>query len=345
MTAGYADSDCADLKADPKPGPNWAEYLAGGLVNEDEARCLESLSKIPIAHNDSRIWACCTILGRQVSQEVIKYILDLLVQPVHRLSFDDQSLGQHWMENLYNLFKQFEKTSIHIRVLFLMSRLVRENSNSVVDCSTFLNICRQTLQTLDPELCIEALSAMTNTLEVDHVRLRLSQNERLIDAIKVNLATITNQPQLQYNALLCLWLVSFNATAVTELLKRSNILPITMSIAKTATKEKVLRVAVGFWRNCLERCKETVMPVLIGARVLDFISNCEKKQFSDPDLTFDLSFLKAELDAAILKLSTFDEYSSEIKSGNLDWTPPHKSTLFWRTNAMRLNENNGELLR
>ena len=43
--------------------------------------------------------------------------------------------------------------------------------------------------------------------------------------------------------------------------------------------------------------------------------------------------------------SSFDEYSSEVKSGRLEWSPVHKSEKFWHENAARLNEKNFELLK
>lgn len=47
----------------------------------------------------------------------------------------------------------------------------------------------------------------------------------------------------------------------------------------------------------------------------------------------------------IFIISSFDEYSSELKSGRLEWSPVHKSEKFWRENAVRLNEKNYELLK
>ena len=43
--------------------------------------------------------------------------------------------------------------------------------------------------------------------------------------------------------------------------------------------------------------------------------------------------------------SSFDEYSSEVRSGRLEWSPVHKSEKFWRENAARLCEKNFELLK
>lgn len=43
--------------------------------------------------------------------------------------------------------------------------------------------------------------------------------------------------------------------------------------------------------------------------------------------------------------STFDEYASEIKSGQLEWSPPHKSDLFWIDNAAKLERSDLEILK
>lgn len=42
--------------------------------------------------------------------------------------------------------------------------------------------------------------------------------------------------------------------------------------------------------------------------------------------------------------TTFDEYSAEVLSGRLRWSPPHRDANFWRENARRiLDENSSEL--
>jgi V-type H+-transporting ATPase subunit H len=42
---------------------------------------------------------------------------------------------------------------------------------------------------------------------------------------------------------------------------------------------------------------------------------------------------------------TYDEYTSELASGHLSWTPVHSSDLFWKENAQKLNEQNYEQLK
>jgi V-type H+-transporting ATPase subunit H len=43
--------------------------------------------------------------------------------------------------------------------------------------------------------------------------------------------------------------------------------------------------------------------------------------------------------------STYDEYTSELASGHLSWTPVHESDDFWKENATRLNEKDYEQLK
>lgn len=43
--------------------------------------------------------------------------------------------------------------------------------------------------------------------------------------------------------------------------------------------------------------------------------------------------------------STFEQYASEIETGKLEWSPPHKSDVFWKENAHKLEEHNYQLLR
>jgi V-type H+-transporting ATPase subunit H len=42
---------------------------------------------------------------------------------------------------------------------------------------------------------------------------------------------------------------------------------------------------------------------------------------------------------------TYDEYSSELLSGHLSWTPVHESELFWKENVTKLNDKDYEQLK
>jgi len=51
-----------------------------------------------------------------------------------------------------------------------------------------------------------------------------------------------------------------------------------------------------------------------------------------------VQYLRDELAANFESLTTYDEYTSELSSGHLSWTPVHESDDFWKENATKLNE-------
>ncbi len=84
---------------------------------------------------------------------------------------------------------------------------------------------------------------------------------------------------------------------------------------------------------------------MVQAKVLKQLSILQQHKFDDEDIMADIEFLNEKLLASIQDLSSFDEYSTEVKSGRLEWSPVHKSERFWRENAPRLIEKNYELLK
>jgi len=58
-----------------------------------------------------------------------------------------------------------------------------------------------------------------------------------------------------------------------------------------------------------------------------------------------VQFLRDELKARFESLTTYDEYTSELQSGHLSWTPVHESDMFWKENATKLNNQDYEQLK
>jgi V-type H+-transporting ATPase subunit H len=84
---------------------------------------------------------------------------------------------------------------------------------------------------------------------------------------------------------------------------------------------------------------------MLVAQLLPFVKNLSGRKWSDEDIIEDVKFLQEELTANFQSLSTFDEYSSELISGHLSWSPPHESEDFWRENAAKLNDKDYAQLR
>lgn len=86
---------------------------------------------------------------------------------------------------------------------------------------------------------------------------------------------------------------------------------------------------------------------LVQCKVLKHLEILQQsgQKFDDPDIIDDIEFLYQKLQESIQDLSSFDEYSTEVRSGRLEWSPVHTTEKFWRENAARLNEKNYELLK
>ncbi|CAI9534420.1 unnamed protein product [Staurois parvus] len=141
-----------------------------------------------------------------------------------------------------------------------------------------------------------------------------------------------------------------NCPQMCEYLRRYNIVPVLSDILQESVKEKVTRIILAAFKNLLEKSTERETRqeyalAMIQCKVLKQLENLEQQKYDDEDIVEDIKFLLEKLGESVQDLSSFDEYSSELKSGRLEWSPVHKSEKFWRENAARLNEKNYELLK
>uniref|UniRef100_A0A7N6C3V5 V-type proton ATPase subunit H n=1 Tax=Anabas testudineus TaxID=64144 RepID=A0A7N6C3V5_ANATE len=171
------------------------------------------------------------------------------------------------------------------------------------------------------------------------------------DGVNCITAVLSNKCgfQLQYQMIFCVWLLAFSPQ-LCEQLRRYNVVPALSDILQESVKEKVTRIILAAFRNLLEKSAERETRqeyalAMIQCKVLKQLENLEQQKYDDEDITEDIKFLLERLGESVQDLSSFDEYSSELKSGRLEWSPVHKSEKFWRENAVRLNEKNYELLK
>lgn len=104
---------------------------------------------------------------------------------------------------------------------------------------------------------------------------------------------------------------------------------------------------------------------MLVVKLLPFMENLSSRKWSDSDILEDIDYVKERLQENFQSLtwvrilgclflisltsffldSTFEQYASEIETGKLEWSPPHKSEAFWKENYSRLEEHNYQLLR
>lgn len=155
----------------------------------------------------------------------------------------------------------------------------------------------------------------------------------LVETLKSN-----NNPQMNYQVGFCFWLLTFEEDIAEQINKKYDVIPLFISVAQAAAKEKVVRVIIATFRNLVTKAPSANLPAMLVAQLLPFVKNLATRKWSDEDILEDVQFLIDELNARFESLTTWDEYASELTSGHLSWTPVHDSNMFWKENVTRLNE-------
>ncbi|KAK6542071.1 H(+)-transporting V1 sector ATPase subunit H [Orbilia ellipsospora] len=166
-----------------------------------------------------------------------------------------------------------------------------------------------------------------------------------VSAANTNLKQGGVNLQLLYHVLLAIWELSFETVIAEELDEKYDLLPPLVHLLRSALKEKILRVCLAIFTNLITKAPSTNLPSLLLARLLPLLTTLKTRKFTDPDLTADLETCLNALESFQMTQTNFDEYATEIRSGHLSWTPPHRNQDFWKKNARRIMEdNNGELV-
>ncbi|KAG8724134.1 H(+)-transporting V1 sector ATPase subunit H [Ceratobasidium sp. 395] len=145
-------------------------------------------------------------------------------------------------------------------------------------------------------------------------------------------------PQTAYLAGYCMWLMSFDEDVAKGVNAEFDVVPVLVGIAQGAGKEKVIRVIIATLKNLATKAPAQNLPSMLVAKLLPFCKNLATRKWTDEEILEDVTFLKDLLQQNFESLSTYDEYTSELASGHLSWSPVHESEAFWKENATRLDE-------
>uniref|UniRef100_A0A3Q2Z6H9 V-type proton ATPase subunit H n=1 Tax=Hippocampus comes TaxID=109280 RepID=A0A3Q2Z6H9_HIPCM len=357
---------------------NWQSYLQSQMISAEDC---EFIKKFEVANSEEK-QVILTNEGHQCAktflnlmahiskEQTVQYILTLIddtLQENHQrvsIFFDyaKKTKNTAWsyflpMLNRQDLFTVHMAARI-IAKLAAWGRDLMEGSDlnyyfnwikSQLNsrCRTRVNVCClfSSLQSSQYVQCVAGCLQLM--LRVNEYRFAWVE----ADGVNCITAVLSNKCgfQLQYQMIFCVWLLAFSPQ-LCEQLRRYNVVPALSDILQESVKEKVTRIILAGFRNLLEKSSERETRqeyalAMIQCKVLKQLENLEQQKYDDEDITEDIKFLLERLGESVQDLSSFDEYSSELKSGRLEWSPVHKSEKFWRENAVRLNEKNYELLK
>ncbi|XP_041101896.1 V-type proton ATPase subunit H-like [Polyodon spathula] len=358
---------------------NWQLYLQGQMISGEDCEFIKkfemarSEEKHTILTNEGHQCAktFLNLMAHISKEQTVQYILTLIddtLQENHQrvnIFFDyaKRTKNTAWSYFLPMLNRQ-DLFTVHMaaRIIAKLAAWGRELMEGS-DLNYYFNWIKTQLSSQK----LRAASAETGTVSPSDssqyvqcvagcLQLMLRVNEYRFawveaDGVSCIMAVLSNKCgfQLQYQMIFCIWLLAFSPQ-MCEFLRRYNVVPAMSDILQESVKEKVTRIILAGFRNLLEKSaeKETHQEyalAMIQCKVLKQLENLEQQKYDDEDISEDIKFLLEKLGESVQDLSSFDEYSSELKSGRLEWSPVHKSEKFWRENAARLNEKNYELLK
>uniref|UniRef100_A0A8C7ZQH4 V-type proton ATPase subunit H n=1 Tax=Oryzias sinensis TaxID=183150 RepID=A0A8C7ZQH4_9TELE len=342
---------------------NWQSYLQSQMISAEDC---EFIKKFEMANTEEK-QAILAQEGHQCAktflnlmahiskEQTVQYILTLIddtLQENHQrvnIFFDyaKKTKNTAWSYFLPMLNRQ-DLFTVHMaaRVIAKLAAWGRDLMEGS-DLNYYFNWIKSQLSSQSSQYVQCVAGCLQLMLRVNEYRFAWVE----ADGVNCITAVLSNKCgfQLQYQMVFCVWLLAFSPQ-LCEQLRRYNVVPALSDILQESVKEKVTRIILAAFRNLLEKSAERETRqeyalAMIQCKVLKQLENLEQQKYDDEDITEDIKFLLESLGESVQDLSSFDEYSSELKSGRLEWSPVHKSEKFWRENAGRLNEKNYELLK
>ncbi|KAJ2711314.1 H(+)-transporting V1 sector ATPase subunit H [Coemansia spiralis] len=152
--------------------------------------------------------------------------------------------------------------------------------------------------------------------------------------------------QMQYEAVFCLWLLTFERPIAATLNRKYDVIPTMAEIARSAVKEKVIRVVVATWANMLEQAPAANVPNMLVAKVPACLATLAAgRNFKDEDLRAGIRQLSEDMAAHTGVMTTWDEYVNEVASGKLEWAPAHRSEQFWKLHMQKMDSDDHRVVR
>ncbi|XP_048451893.1 V-type proton ATPase subunit H isoform X4 [Rhincodon typus] len=342
---------------------NWQSYLQGQMISGEDCEFIKkfeaarSEDKQRILDNEGHQCAktFLNLMAHISKEQTVQYILtmiDDMLQENHQrvnIFFDyaKKTKNTAWSYFLPMLNRQ-DLFTVHMaaRIIAKLAAWGRELMEGS-DLNYYFNWIKTQLSSQSSQYVQCVAGCLQLMLRINEYRFAWVE----ADGVNCILAVINNKCgfQLQYQMIFSFWLLAFSPQ-LCEYLRRLNIVPALSDILQESVKEKVTRIILATFRNLLEKSAERETHqeyalAMIQCKVLKQLENLEQQKYDDEDIADDIKFLLEKLGESVQDLSSFDEYSSELKSGRLEWSPVHKSEKFWRENAARLNEKNYELLK
>jgi len=207
------------------------------------------------------------------------------------------------------------------------------------------NVLEEVLQWINerlrkPSTAEIGLAGLQHLLRQEDVRVKFHEDDGL-NRLGSLIKNVSQETQLLYHTLLCLWLMSYSNHIASEF-HTTNVIHYIVGVLKAVPKEKIIRLGVAVLANIANKGENN--HVMIEAKVYRFLETSNQRKWADEDLLNDLEFLTDTISEVISEMSSWDAYKTEVSSGILERTPVHYSERFWKENLNMFEKDKFELL-
>ncbi|KAF1804606.1 ATPase, V1 complex, subunit H [Mucor lusitanicus] len=355
----YLDDMLDKIRAAEIP---WEDYKSSGLITEDEVAMIKHVEDKsvddlgPIMSEHGLYYAALYLelmqkLARvDALQKVLILIHDMLDGNEERIALFHEA-GKNAAEFPFEPFHKALRIGdefIGIQSSKILTLLICSTPQRDIDIHEFFRWMTFQLQSQHQhviELNVQILDAL---FHIPAYRQAFWKTSHAIDSLVSILKNASSRnlgPQKIYELTFAIWLLTFDTEIAKNLDKKCQIIPTLVELAKSAVKEKIIRVIIATFRNLIEKAPAENMSAMLVAKLLPLCEHLATRKWTDQEIADDIEFTQTELQQNFQSLTTFEVYASELETGMLQWSPSHTSENFWKQNATRLNQDNQQLLR
>ncbi|KZT03559.1 ATPase V1 complex subunit H [Laetiporus sulphureus 93-53] len=351
VSNAYLDETSAKIRAKPVP---WEAYQRADLITSDELAMIKKVDRQPKAKieslllSDGQAYALLYLrllkkLQRVDTQQcILVLIMDALADHEERVPLFTRAQNTDPELPYGPLSRMLESQDdfVQLKATQIMTVLLSSEPSTLrpQQFHPFLNTLAAFIVGKTPNKQDVAVQCLEAILPRPECRKAVWSNAPLMTGL-VDILKRNSSAQMTYQVGFCIWLLTFDQEVAEQINKKYDVIPILTNVAQNAVKEKVIRVIVATFRNLVSKAPSANLPAMLVSQLLPFAKNLCTRKWTDEDIIEDAQYLRDELNARFESLTTYDEYSSELISGHLSWTPVHESELFWKENAVKLNDN------
>ncbi|CAK5264865.1 unnamed protein product [Mycena citricolor] len=343
VSSQYLDENSAKIRTKPVP---WEGYQRADLITTDELSLIKKVDRQSKAKTEALLLSDAQNYALLYLRLLKNYRESILCSAF--LSSSEMPLLITMSAYLCSLVQALDTQDefVQLKAAQILTVLLCSESTllQASQLHPFLTFLAGLVQGNSPSKCDIAVQCLEALLARPECR----QAVWAIPGVTAGFVEILKHkpgPQMTYQVAFCIWLLSFEQDVAEQINKKYDIIPLLIDAAKAAVKEKVIRVIVATFRNLVVKAPSANLPSMLVAQLLPFVKNLCTRKWSDEDVVEDIQYLREELASNFQSLTTYDEYSSELLSGHLSWSPVHESDDFWKENATKLNDKDYEQLK